>query len=380
MWFFAVPLRVASRGSGRRTFFYDTTDTIMANIILPPGWQLKENQVTTQAAYQNRRAFLKTLGLGTIGLMSAATGLGCAGEVRSGNAVAFTDPEGPLDTIPVNAPREGYPAARNPLYTVPERPVSERLVASSYNNFYEFINQGNLKRVWPHTGAYEPFPWTLEVAGLVEKNLTLDLSDLIRSMDLEERLYRFRCVEAWSITVPWTGFPLSTLIERCKPLSKATHVQFISAKRPKEMPGLASSPWYPWPYYEGLRMDEAMNELAFVATGLYGEPLPKQNGSPLRLVLPWKYGYKGAKAVVRIEFTDKQPKTFWNELQPAEYGFLSNVNPNVPHPRWSQATEKFLPREGVEERIPTQIFNGYDEWVGALYPDTPREPTGPMAR
>ena len=166
----------------RHAFYFDTNDTIMANIILPPGWHLKENQATTRAAYQNRRAFLKSLGLGTIGLMSAAAGLGCASEVRSGSAVAYLDPEGPLDTIPVNAPREGYPAARNPRYTVPERPVSDRLVASSYNNFYEFINQGNLKRVWPHTGAYEPFPWTLEVAGLVEKKLTLDLSDLIRSM------------------------------------------------------------------------------------------------------------------------------------------------------------------------------------------------------
>ena len=352
----------------------------MAHIIIPPGWQLKENQVTTEAAYRNRRTFLKTLGLGAIGMMSSTTALACAGDVQRSNAAAMPPPDGPLDTIPENAPREGYPAPRNTNFTVPERPVSDRLVSSSYNNFYEFINQGNLKRVWPLTGDYEPFPMTLEVKGLVEKEMKLDLSELIRSMELEERIYRFRCVEAWSITVPWTGFPLRKLIERCKPLSKATHVRFVSANVPKQMPGLANSPWYPWPYFEGLRMDEATNELAFVATGMYGEPLPKQNGSPIRLALPWKYGYKGAKAIVRIEFVDEQPPTFWNELQPTEYGFLSNVNPNVPHPRWSQASERFMPSEGVEEPIPTQLFNGYEEWVVDLYPDEPRKPSRPMAR
>ena len=348
----------------------------MANIILSPAWQLKEHQITTRAAYLNRRAFIKTLGLGSIALSS--TGLRCSNQARSSGSLM--DPDGPLDTIPKNAPREGYPALRNPAYTVPERVISDRLISSSYNNFYEFINQGDLKKVWPLTEAYEPFPWTLEVTGHVEKKLKLDLSDVIRSMDLEERLYRFRCVEAWSITVPWTGFPLAKLIGCCKPTSRARYVRFVCIDRPKQLPGQADSPWYPWPYFEGLRMDEAMNELAFVATGLYGEPLPKQNGSPVRLVLPWKYGYKGPKAIVRIEFTRRQPKTFWNDLQPKEYGFLSNVNPNVPHPRWSQASERFLPKEGVEERIPTQIFNGYDEWVRTLYPDTPRVPSGPIIR
>jgi len=351
----------------------------MANIILPPGWHLKESQASTEAAYRNRRAFLKSLGLGTIGLMATTT-TACASDVNRNTAQARPAPDGPLDTIPENAPRDGLPAPHNTQFVVPERPVTDRLVSSSYNNFYEFIYEGDLKRVWPHTGDYEPFPWTLEVAGLVEKPFTMDLADLIRSMDLEERICRFRCVEAWSITVPWTGFPLRKLIERCKPLSSATHVRFVSANRPKEMPGLAKAHWYPWPYFEGLRMAEAMNELAFVATGMYGEPLPKQNGSPLRLVLPWKYGYKGPKAVVRIEFVDRQPPIFWNELQPAEYGFLSNVNPNIPHPRWTQASERFMPSEGVEERIPTQIFNGYDEWVGDLYPDEPRTPSRPIAR
>jgi len=263
---------------------------------------------------------------------------------------------------------------------VPERGVTDRLVASSYNNFYEIINQGNLKRVWPHTEPYQPFPGTLTVDGLAKKQ-TLDIGDLIQSMDLEERLYRFRCVEAWSMTVPWVGFPLAKLITLCEPRNSARYVKFTCVNKPEQLPGLKNSPWYPWPYFEGLTMGEAMNELAFVATGMYGEPLPKQNGSPLRLVLPWKYGYKGAKAITQITFTRRQPETFWNKLQPREYGFLSNVNPNIPHPRWTQAQERFLASDvDAPEMLPTQLFNGYDEWVGALYPDEPREYAGAIVR
>ena len=305
----------------------------------------------------------------------ASTSIGCQPTGANGR------PDGPLDTIPADAPREGLPAPRAEQFTVEERPVTERLMASSYNNFYEFINQGDLKRVWPLTDAYKPFPWTIQVRGLIEdRRLDLDIVDLIRTMDLEERLYRFRCVEAWSMTIPWTGFPLKRLIELCKPSNEANYVKFTCIMRKNELPGQATATWYPWPYFESLRMDEALNELAFVATGMYGEPLPKQNGSPLRLVLPWKYGYKGPKAVTRIDFTRRQPGTFWNDLQPNEYGFLSNVNPNIPHPRWTQARERFLPREGVEEPMPTQIFNGYDEWVSDLYPDEPRSPAGPIIR
>ena len=342
----------------------------MANIILRPDWTLPDSACTTKAAYTNRRKFIQALGLGSIGF--AAMG-GCSAESRG-----MVD--GPLDKIPKNAPRDGFPAPRNEAYQVPEREITERLVASSYNNFYEFINQGDLKNVWPLVDDYKPFPWTLEVRGQVAKRQTWDLEELIKSMPLEERVCRFRCVEAWSMTIPWTGFPLAKLIERCEPKSSASYVKFTCVSRPDQLPGQKRATWYPWPYFEALRMDEAMNELAFVAVGMYGEPLPKQNGSPLRLVLPWKYGYKGPKAVTRIEFTRRQPGTFWNELQPREYGFLSNVNPNIPHPRWTQASEKFLPSEGVERRIRTQIFNGYDEWVGHLYPDEPRTPSGPIVR
>jgi sulfoxide reductase catalytic subunit YedY len=212
---------------------------------------------------------------------------------------------------------------------------------------------------------------TLEVDGLVQNKQTFDVADLMRTLPLEERILRFRCVEAWSMTIPWTGFPLKALIDKCQPLSKATHVRFTSVNRPKEMPGIGAAPWYSWPYFEGLRMDEATNPMAFVATGMYGEPLPKQNGSPMRLVLPWKYGYKGPKAVTRITFMDKRPSTFWNDLQPAEYGFLSNVNPFVPHPRWTQAAERFILDTDKLQRVDTQLFNGYAEWVGGLYPDEP---------
>lgn len=337
----------------------------MAHIYIPPAWQASERDVTPRHIYKGRREFLKQLGLGSIGLAA----VGCTRETRGARPLV----DGPLDTIPANAPRDGYPAQRNADFSIDA--LTDRVTASSYNNFYEF--DGATKEVWPLTGAYDPFPMTIDVRGLVEKRFTLDVADLIRSMDLEERVYRFRCVEAWSMTVPWTGFPLRKLIDRCKPLSKATHVRFVTVSRPKEMPGIDAQPWYPWPYYEGLRMDEAMNELAFVATGMYGEPLPKQNGAPLRLALPWKYGYKGPKAFIRIEFTDEQPRTFWNDLQPTEYGFLSNVNPNIPHPRWTQATEKSLT---TNERIPTRLLNGYEEWVGDLYPDEPRQPGPPMAR
>ncbi len=341
----------------------------MANIIISPSWQLPDSEATDPDTYANRRQFLKTSGLALAGAVIVP---GCTAK-----SAPLDAPTGPLDTIPANAPRGGFPATRNANFQVPERPLTERLAASSYNNFYEFIYTGDLKNVWPLVGDYNPFPETIKVRGLVEDDFDIDAADLMNSMDLEERVYRLRCVEAWSMTIPWTGFPLKKLIERCRPLSKATHVAFRSVHKPGEMPGIKSSPWYDWPYFEGLRIEEALNDLAFVATGMYGEPLPKQNGSPLRVVLPWKYGYKGPKAVVELRFMDEQPPTFWNKLQPAEYGFVSNVNPNVPHPRWSQATERYIKTESDLERVPTMLLNGYHEWVGDLYPN---EPTTPRLR
>lgn len=341
------------------------SDGTLANIILPPGWKIADRDVTDQHVYVNRRRFLAQFAVGTIALSSGVVSA-CA-DPRASRMQSAPVPTGPLDTIPDNAPRDGYPAPRSDNYVVPERPLTDRIAASSYTNFYEF--DGTSKEVWHLTGEYKPFPWTIEIAGLVQEEKTVDVTSLIRQFGLEERVYRFRCVEAWSATIPWTGFPLKKLIDYCNPLSSATHVRFVSVNRKDEMPGIKSQSWYPWPYYEGLRMDEARSDLAFVATGMYGEPLPKQNGSPLRLALPWKYGYKGPKAIVRIEFIDREPKTFWNDIAPTEYSFLSNVNPNVPHPRWSQATERFMQGPDDFRRMRTQMYNGYEEFVGSLYPD-----------
>jgi sulfoxide reductase catalytic subunit YedY len=198
---------------------------------------------------------------------------------------------------------------------------------------------------------------------MVEKELTLDADQLIRRMPLEERLYRHRCVEAWSMAVPWSGFSLSALVELARPLGSARYLRMETFTNAEIAPGQRQS-WYPWPYIEGLTMAEATNELAFIATGLYGKPMPRQNGAPLRLVTPWKYGFKSVKSIVRFTFTDERPVTFWEAIQASEYGFWANVNPEVPHPRWSQATERVL---GSDERVPTQLFNGYGEYVAHLY-------------
>ena len=234
--------------------------------------------------------------------------------------------------------------------------------ATAYNNFYEFGTDKD--GVWRNVGPFEARPWELEVTGLVENPGVYDLVELERAFPLEERIYRHRCVERWSVVVPWIGFPLARLLERVQPRNEARYVGFVTFNRPEQAFGQKTQTWYKWPYYEGLRMDEAMNELAFVATGMYGHPLQKQNGAPVRIHLPWKYGYKSPKSIVRIDVTDEMPTTFWNDLQPSEYGFYSNVDPDVPHPRWSQAQEEIV---GTGQRVPTLQFNGYGEWVGELY-------------
>ena len=212
-------------------------------------------------------------------------------------------------------------------------------------------------------------PWTIKVGGMVEKPFEIGIDDLLAKMQLEERVYRFRCVETWSMIVPWSGFPLRALVEFCKPLGGAKFIVMKTLSKPSVMREQRDL-LYPWPYTEGLAIDEAMNDLAFIATGLYGKPIPKQNGAPLRLVAPWKYGFKNVKSIVSIDFTDKRPVSFWEKLQASEYGFWANVNPDVPHPRWSQATEKPL---GSEQRIPTLIYNGYAEFVAGLYTDRKAE-------
>jgi sulfoxide reductase catalytic subunit YedY len=211
--------------------------------------------------------------------------------------------------------------------------------------------------------------WTVEIAGLCDKPGTVGVDDLIKKFTLEERVYRHRCVETWAMTVPWLGFPLAKLLDLAGPKAEAKYVVFTTQADPKTMPGLGMR-FYPWPYTEGLTIAEARNELAFIAVGMYGQTLPPQNGAPLRLALPWKYGFKSAKSIVKIAFSDKRPVSFWQGLQDSEYGFWANVNPKVPHPRWSQASETLL---GSDERVPSKLFNGYEEFVGDLYKDLPGE-------
>ena len=234
---------------------------------------------------------------------------------------------------------------------------------TTYNNFYEF---GTGKSDPSNNSSlFNPKPWTIKIEGLVEKPLEINLEDLLKKIEIEDRIYRLRCVEAWSMVIPWQGFPLSDLIKIASPLSSAKYIQFVTIFRPEEMPGQKRR-LLPWPYVEGLRMDEAMNPLTILSTGLYGHDLLNQNGAPLRLVVPWKYGFKSIKSIETIRFVEKQPSATWSMVAPNEYGFYSNVNNTVDHPRWSQATER---RIGEFMRRPTLMFNGYEEEVAHLYKD-----------
>jgi sulfoxide reductase catalytic subunit YedY len=317
-------------------------------------WNLPERQITPELAAVSRRRWLKLLGIGGAALGTLATGGGLWWWYRGTDDEVVT--RGRVGT----AQGGFYPASRNPNFREIDEPLTAEAAAARTCNFYEFTVS---KQVWRYVDRFRPVPWTLEVGGLVAKPRTFDLDDLLKTFPLEERIYRHRCVEAWAMVVPWTGFPLAALVRKVEPLSSARFVRFESFHRPGEA-SRQTSTVEPWPYVEGLTLAEAANELAFIATGIYGHPLLKQHGAPLRLVVPWKYGYKSAKSIVRIEFTDKQPATFWNTLAPREYNFQANVNPAVPHPRWSQAREKML---GTSEVRPTLPYNGYGEWVANLY-------------
>jgi sulfoxide reductase catalytic subunit YedY len=319
-------------------------------------WNLPEREVTPESVVRSRRRWLAGLGLGGIALAAGGAGWWWWQREQKG------EPTDVMGAGLVHPPGEDrYPAPLNPRFRELDRPLTEEIEVARYCNFYEFSGS---KFVWHYMQPFRPVPWKLEVGGLVSRPRTFDLGDLVRTFDLEERCYRHRCVERWAIAVPWTGFPMAALIREVEPLSKATFVRFVTFHRPGEAARQKSHPDNPWPYTEGLTMAEANNELTFIATGMYGHPLLKQNGAPVRLVVPWKYGYKSAKSLVRIEFTDEQPATFWNTLVPHEYDFEANVNPNKPHPRWGQAREKML---GTGEERPTQLYNGYGAWVADLY-------------
>jgi sulfoxide reductase catalytic subunit YedY len=320
-----------------------------------PGWVIPEREATPESVFFNRRAFLKG------GLGVAAGGLAGMGAL-AGSARAQDDKDKADEKEPAaDKTMDLYPANRNPTFTL-DRPLTDEEVAAKYNNFYEF---GPVKTIAWLAQRLQIWPWQVEVKGLVNKPKTYDIDDLIRAMPLEERLYRFRCVEAWAMAVPWTGFPFAELIKKVEPRSEAKYVKMTTfLDRTVALNQLQV--WYPWPYVEGLTIEEAMNELSLLVTGIYGKPLPKQHGAPLRLITPWKYGFKNIKSIVSIEFTQERPVSFWEALGPEEYGFWANVNPAFDHPRWSQASERML---GTEEKRPTLLFNGYADWVASMYPD-----------
>ena len=307
----------------------------------PHPFELPERTVTPEDVYLSRRRLLRD-------------GLALAGGLAAGSAAPR---RAPASQPPAPAPDA---APRNARLSV-DLPLTPEELASRYNNFYEF---GSGKRIWRRARSLDLDGWTLEVGGLVERPLRIAAVDLARDAALEERVYRFRCVETWAMVVPWTGIPLRALLERARPLAAARYVGFESFHRPTQALGQLLGFWYPWPYREGLRLDEAENELVLLATGIYGKPLPPQHGAPLRLVVPWKYGFKSIKSIVRIELSAERPATFWNTIAPDEYPFESNVDPDVAHPRWSQASERLL---GSEERQPTLLYNGYAPWVAGLY-------------
>ena len=327
----------------------------MVFIRVPKPWHLPENRITAEASYFNRRRFLKTLAGASIGL-SATTFMGCQ------TANGTSEDENPLMGLTDLA------ASTNANFTDAGRPLTGRRLASTYNNFYEF---GGTKNIWKAAQALPTNPWSVEVGGLVKNPRIYDLDDLTTTFPLEERVYRFRCVEAWSMVVPWIGFPMRLLLEAAEPTSEAKFVRFTSYYDAAVTtgPGGFQTRSLPWPYTEALRVDEMANELAFFAVGLYGQTLPPQSGAPIRMVVPWKYGFKGAKSIVKIEFVAEQPATYWNTLSPNEYKFESNVEPDVPHPRWSQAEEKLL-GAGPDlsfDIVPTLPYNGYGDYVAQLY-------------
>ena len=302
---------------------------------------VRPSEITSKDNYLNRREFLRA---------SAIAGSGLA----TGSSMAAVIPEGELAKLP---------EVRKSEFSTTEEPNSYDDI-TTYNNFYEF---GTGKDdPYRNSGDFQPRPWSIKVDGHAEVTGTFNLEDFVKPHTLEERVYRMRCVEAWSMVIPWVGIPLAEIIKRFRPTSSAKYVAFETVYRPKQMPG-QRYPVLDWPYREGLTIAEATNPLTILAVGVYGEVLPNQNGAPLRLVVPWKYGFKGIKSIVRMSFVDRQPATSWEMANSREYGFYANVNPNVSHPRWSQARERRIGAGFFAEKIPTQMFNGYGEHVAHLY-------------
>jgi len=306
----------------------------------PRSWELQDSAVTPEADYLRRREFLRTFGLALA-------------------ATAFLPPT-------VRAATAGFPDSLNPAFKLDGVKLTPYDLVTSYNNFYEWGLSKEEPKELANKG-WKTEPWTIEIGGLCTKPGKYDVNDLVKIMGgIEQRNYRHRCVEAWSMVVPWDGFPLAKLVALAEPKSEAKYVQFTTFFDPAVCPGQRSKS-FPWPYTEGLTLAEANHELAFLATGIYGKSLLNQNGAPIRLVVPWKYGFKGAKSLARIDFVSDQPKTLWNQMAPNEYGFYANVNPEVDHPRWSQKTERVIGGSFFSGKQPTLKFNGYEKEVAALY-------------
>ena len=311
----------------------------MAHIRIPRGWEIPERLATPEPVYLNRRKFLAALGV---------AGLGAAGIPQR-----------------LRASDDLYPAKRNPAYTL-DRPITDEFVSTRYNNFYEFTHlKSEVRNLAVHL---QTEPWTVAVSGLVHKPQVFDVSKLVREFPLEERLYRLRCIEAWSMAVPWTGFPFKALIDVVQPMSDARFVRLVSFLRPDEALNQRLLPSHPWPHSQGLTLAEASNELAFLVTGMYGHDLPKQNGAPIRLALPWKYGFKSLKSIVAIEFTATQPHTFWSDVQPHDFHFTANVDPSERYQGEPQTTEQDI---GTGDVHPTFLYNGYGSFVAHLYQKLP---------
>jgi sulfoxide reductase catalytic subunit YedY len=323
---------------------------------------VEPSEITPEHVYHSRRKFLEVMGIvgaGSLLAACAAPGLGSTATVGN-SASSGSVPNGPAAATPTETPTSPPPVAEATTDELGD-PLTPYEAVTNFNNYYEFTTAK--EGVASLAADFNTSPWQVEVGGLVHHPRTFGLEDILKLFPQQERVYRLRCVEAWSMVIPWQGFPLSLLLKEVEPTGAATHVRFETVYRPDEMRG-QRVPSYPWPYQEGLRLDEAMHDLAILATGLYGAPLPVQNGAPVRLVVPWKYGFKSIKAIVKIELVDYQPDTLWSTVAPNEYGFYSNVNPEVSHPRWSQASER---RIGESGRRPTLMFNGYAEEVAELY-------------
>lgn len=312
--------------------------------------EIPSSEITPKHIYLSRRKFMT-------GAAAAAVGATLAACSTPGEEDAPAAPQGSAPSEEVDASAAEVSATTDELGDE----LTDYQDVVTYNNYYEFST--NKSAVASLSSDFVTSPWQIEVTGMVNNPGVYDLDDIRSRYDIEERIYRLRCVEAWSMVIPWNGFPLSKLVETVEPTSDAKFVRFETLYDPDQMPGL-SSPFYDWPYVEGLTIDEAMNDLTLMATGLYGQDLLPQNGAPIRLVVPWKYGFKSIKSIVKIEFTDVMPQSLWMTAAPNEYGFYANVNPEVSHPRWSQASER---RIGELSRRPTLMFNGYEEQVAYLY-------------